>query len=133
VVDATMDGLSWLRKQVEEADTDLLREMVKLLRAADGRGASLRPGRPRVLRPGCLDAARRGLVRHLGIERISKSRVSQMAKELDTVVEAFRSRPLDGGPCTYVWLGALTRKVREGGRPSTPRASSSRPRSGTRS
>jgi putative transposase len=39
-----------------------------------------------------------GLVRHLGIERISKSRVSQMAKELDRVVETFRSRPLDGGP-----------------------------------
>jgi len=30
VVDTTMDGLTWLRKQVEEADTDLLREMVKL-------------------------------------------------------------------------------------------------------
>lgn len=25
-----MDGLSWVRKQVEQADTDLLREMVKL-------------------------------------------------------------------------------------------------------
>jgi transposase-like protein len=25
-----MDGLSWLRKQVEQAGTDLLREMVKL-------------------------------------------------------------------------------------------------------
>jgi len=48
-------------------------------------------------------------VRHLGIERISKSRVSQMAKELDTAVEAFRSRPLDGGPYTYVWLDALVR------------------------
>ena len=41
-----------------------------------------------------------GLVRHLGIERISKSRVSQMAKELDSAVEAFRTRPLDGGPYT---------------------------------
>jgi len=30
VVDATMDGLAWVRKQVEQADTDLLREMVKL-------------------------------------------------------------------------------------------------------
>ena len=30
MVDSTMDGLSWVRKQVEEADTDLLREMVKL-------------------------------------------------------------------------------------------------------
>jgi putative transposase len=30
VVDTTMDGLAWVRKQVEQADTDLLREMVKL-------------------------------------------------------------------------------------------------------
>jgi hypothetical protein len=30
VVDSTMDGLSWVRKQVEEADTDVLRAMVKL-------------------------------------------------------------------------------------------------------
>jgi len=57
-----------------------------------------------------------GLVRQMGIERISKSRVSQMAKELDGTVEAFRSRPLDGGPYTYVWLDALTQKVREAGR-----------------
>jgi putative transposase len=57
-----------------------------------------------------------GLVRQLGIERISKSRVSEMAKELDAAVEAFRTRPLDGGPYTYVWLDALTQKVREAGR-----------------
>jgi putative transposase len=57
-----------------------------------------------------------GLVRTLGIERISKSRVSQMAKELDRAVEAFRNRPLDGAPYTYVWLDALTQKVREDGR-----------------
>ena len=57
-----------------------------------------------------------GLVRTLGIERISKSRVSEMAKELDVAVEAFRTRPLDGAPYTYVWLDAITQKVREGGR-----------------
>jgi putative transposase len=39
-----------------------------------------------------------------------------MAKELDEQVEAFRTRPLDGGPYTYVWMDALTQKVREGGR-----------------
>jgi putative transposase len=39
-----------------------------------------------------------------------------MAKELDSAVEAFRTRPLDGGPYTYVWLDALTQKVREAGR-----------------
>ncbi len=57
-----------------------------------------------------------GLVRQLGVERISKSRVSEMAKELDSAVEAFRSRPLDAGPYTYLWLDALTQKVREGRR-----------------
>jgi len=39
-----------------------------------------------------------------------------MAAELDEVVEGFRSRPLDGGPYTFVWIDALTQKVREGGR-----------------
>jgi len=56
------------------------------------------------------------VVKAMGIEGISKSQVSAMAKELDTVVEAFRSRPLDAGPYTYVWLDALVLKVREGGR-----------------
>ena len=36
-----------------------------------------------------------------------------MAKELDALVEAFRSRPLDAGPYTYIWLDALTQKVRK--------------------
>jgi putative transposase len=56
------------------------------------------------------------IVKTLGIEGISKSQVSRLAKDLDAVVEAFRSRPLDAGPYTYVWLDALTQKVREGGR-----------------
>ena len=30
MVDTTMDGVAWLRKQVEQADTDLLREMVRV-------------------------------------------------------------------------------------------------------
>jgi transposase-like protein len=57
-----------------------------------------------------------GLVQTLGIEHLSKSQVSRMAKELDAEVAAFRSRPLDGGPYTYVSLDAMTQKVREGGR-----------------
>ena len=57
-----------------------------------------------------------GLVQTLGIEGISKSQVSRMAAELDAEVAAFRSRPLDGGPYTYVSLDAMTQKVREGGR-----------------
>jgi putative transposase len=177
VVDSTMDGLSWVRKQVEEADTDLLREMVKLFvervmgeeadaicgasygerseeRTNRRNGYRSRPWNSRAgtidlqlpkLREGSyfpdwlLEPRRRaerafvqvvcesyvrgvstrrieGLVQTLGIERISKSRVSQMAKELDHQVEAFRTRPLDGAPYTYVWLDALTQKVREGGR-----------------
>jgi putative transposase len=56
------------------------------------------------------------IVKAMGIEGISKSQVSAMAKELDAGVEAFRSRPLDAGPYTYIWLDALTQKVREGGR-----------------
>jgi len=57
-----------------------------------------------------------GLVQTLGIEHLSKSQVSRMASELDVEVAAFRNRPLDGGPYTYVTLDALTQKVREGGR-----------------
>ena len=177
MVDTTMDGLAWVRKQVEQADTDLLREMVKLFcervmseeadaicgapygersdeRTNRRNGYRMRPWDTRTgtidlavpkLREGSyfpdwlLEPRRRaerafvqvvcesyvrgvstrrveGLVRTLGIERISKSRVSQMAKELDSAVEAFRTRPLDGGPYTYVWLDALTQKVREAGR-----------------
>jgi transposase-like protein len=56
------------------------------------------------------------LVRALGIDAISKSQVSEMAKTLDETVASFRSRPLAAGPYTYLWLDALTQRVREGGR-----------------
>lgn len=56
------------------------------------------------------------LVRQLGIEGISKSQVSKLAASLDDIVADFRSRPLDQGPYTYLWLDALVHKVREGGR-----------------
>jgi len=39
-----------------------------------------------------------------------------MAKELDTAVEAFRTRPLDAGPYTFMAADALVLKVREQGR-----------------
>jgi putative transposase len=39
-----------------------------------------------------------------------------MAKELDEQVEAFRTRPLDAGPYTFVAADALVLKVRENGR-----------------
>ncbi len=56
------------------------------------------------------------LVKALGCEGISKSQVSRICRGLDEVVEKFLSRPLDGGPYAYLWLDALTQKVREEGR-----------------
>ena len=55
------------------------------------------------------------IVRSMGIDGISKSPVSELAKSLDEKVNAFRNRPLDAGPYPYVWVDALTQKVREGG------------------
>lgn len=56
------------------------------------------------------------LVQSLGITGLSKSQVSDMAKDLDAHVEDFRTRPLDAGPYTFVAADALMMKVREGGR-----------------
>jgi putative transposase len=56
------------------------------------------------------------LVQSLGVTSLSKSQVSVMARDLDEQVEAFRSRPLDQGPYTFVAADALVLKVREGGR-----------------
>jgi len=170
-------SLRWLYKQIEDADTDLLREMVKavteVLMSAEASavcGAPYRqPSAERVnrrngyrerrwdTRVGTIDLAipklrkgsyfpdwlleprrraerelmqvvtecyvrgvstRRvdGLVRTLGLEGMSKSQVSELAKELDPVVEGFRNRPLDDGPYTFIWLDAMTQRCREGGR-----------------
>jgi putative transposase len=57
-----------------------------------------------------------GLVATLGIQSLSKSQVSELAKTLDSEVAAFRSRPLDADPYPYVWLDALAVKCREAGR-----------------
>lgn len=56
------------------------------------------------------------LVKAMGIDGISNSEVSRMAAEFDTVVREFKERPLDGGPYRYLWIDALTQRVREGGR-----------------
>jgi putative transposase len=56
------------------------------------------------------------LAASLGVTGLSKSQVSAMAAELDELVEGFRSRRLDGGPYTFIWIDALTQKVREDGR-----------------
>lgn len=52
----------------------------------------------------------------LGCEGISKSQVSRICQALDATVESFLGRPLDSGPYPYLWLDALTQKVREDGR-----------------
>jgi len=173
----SIDVREWLCKQLEEADTDLLREMVSTfiqmlmgaeadalcgaeyrersqtrltrrngyrLRDFDTRVGTLPVAIPK-LRQGSyfpewlLEPRRRaeraliavvsecyvagvstrrvdGLVQTLGIDGISKSQVSEMAHSLDEVVEAFRSRPLDGGPYPYLWLDALSMRCRDGGR-----------------
>jgi putative transposase len=56
------------------------------------------------------------LVESLGVTSLSKSQVSEMVKDLDEQVEAFRTRPLDAGPYTFVAADALVLKVRENGR-----------------
>jgi putative transposase len=56
------------------------------------------------------------LVRAMGIEGISKSEVSRMAAQLDEQVAEFKDRQLEDGPYRYLWIDALTQKVREGGR-----------------
>ncbi len=55
------------------------------------------------------------LMETLGLSGISKSRVSEIAGELDEAVEAFRQRPLES-VYPYLWLDALEVKSREGGR-----------------
>lgn len=172
-----VSGLAWLRKRIETADTDLLREMVQVFTEAlmgaevdslcgapygevnpervnqrngyrtrrwDTRVGTIALDIPRLRKgsyfPDWLLTPRRrserslvqvvsecyvrgvstrrvdGLVRSMGLANISKSQVSEMAKELDGIVEQFRNRPLDSGPYRYVWLDALTQRCREGGR-----------------
>ena len=55
------------------------------------------------------------LVKALGMEGISKSRVSELCEELDAEVERFRGRPLEG-PYPYVWVDATYVKARQDGR-----------------
>jgi putative transposase len=54
------------------------------------------------------------LVEQLGIQGMSKDRVSALCRALDEQVEAFRSRPL-AGDYPYLWLDAKYVKVRDRG------------------
>ncbi|MDQ3710557.1 MAG: transposase, partial [Actinomycetota bacterium] len=172
-----MNPAGWLREQLQTADVDLLREMVRsfaetlmsveadaVCGAAYGEVSEERVnrrngyrGRDWDTRVGTIDLAipklrtgsyfpgwlleprRRAeqalmaviadcylagvstrrvdkLVKQLGIDGISKSQVSELAKSLDEHVAGWRNRPLDAGPYSYVWMDALTQKVGEGGR-----------------
>ena len=53
------------------------------------------------------------LAKSLGIDSISRSQVSQITKELNEQVQAFRERPLEG---TYpvLWVDAVYEKIRAG-------------------
>jgi putative transposase len=55
------------------------------------------------------------LVEQLGIQGMSKDRVSRMCRDLDERVEQFRSRALEGA-YPYLWLDAKHLKVRDRGR-----------------
>jgi putative transposase len=55
------------------------------------------------------------LVEQLGIEGMTKDRVSAMCRGLDEQVELFRGRPLEGA-YPYLWLDAKHVKVRDHGR-----------------
>jgi transposase-like protein len=50
-------------------------------------------------------------IQQLGIERMSRCQVSRLCAKLDELVEAFRTRPLDGSPYPFVMLDALVVKV----------------------
>ena len=173
----TIPPLQWLRNQIETLDTDLLRQMLKMIaefmmgldadrhcgaafgqksdqrvnhrngyrqRRWDTRVGTIPLELPRLRKgsyfPEWLLAPRRRaekalvqvvsesyvngvstrrvdrLAAAMGIEGISKSQVSEMAKSLDAIVNDFRQRPLDQGPYRYLWVDALAQRCREGGR-----------------
>jgi len=57
----------------------------------------------------------REVVAHLGVERLSASTVSRIAKELDEKVAEFLKRPIER-PIPYIYVDASYFKVRDGGK-----------------
>jgi putative transposase len=57
----------------------------------------------------------REVVSHLGVERLSASTVSRIAKELDEKVAEFLKRPIER-PIPYIYVDASYFKVRDGGK-----------------
>jgi putative transposase len=58
------------------------------------------------------------LAEPLGVAQLSKSQVSAMAKHLDEQVAAFRNRPQEPGPYSFVWVDALARRSAEASSPN---------------
>jgi hypothetical protein len=58
----------------------------------------------------------RAVVKALGMEGISKSRLSELCEQLDEEVERFRGRPLEEGSYPYLWIDATYLKARQDGR-----------------
>ena len=173
----TIPPLQWLSNQIEQLDTDLLRQMVKTIaeflmgldadqrcgaefgqkssqrvnhrngyrqRRWDTRVGTIALELPRLRKgsyfPDWLLSPRRRaekalvqvvsesyvngvstrrvdrLAAAMGIEGISKSQVSEMAKSLDELVNDFRHRPLDQGPYRSLWVDAISQRCRAGGR-----------------
>ncbi len=54
------------------------------------------------------------MVEQLGLQGMTKDRVSALCRALDEQVEAFRQRPLEGA-YPYLWLDAKQLKVRDQG------------------
>src|ERR671918_164138 len=86
-------------------------------RASPTGRAGARSGRGRVLRPWCLDPPRRRTGQdprdraHLQVPGLGDGQRPRRGGR-----GAFRNRPLNGDPYTYLWLDALALKVREAGR-----------------
>lgn len=57
----------------------------------------------------------REVVAHLGVERLSASTVSRIAKELDEKVAEFLTKPIER-PIPYIYVDASYFKVRDGGK-----------------
>ncbi|WP_254405491.1 transposase [Streptomyces sp. AC627_RSS907] len=55
-----------------------------------------------------------GLAESLGATELPKSQAGVMGEHLDEQDAAFCDRLLDSGPYAFVWVDALTQKIREG-------------------
>lgn len=117
----SIDLPAWMVEQLSQASPDLLRQMVQtfpewLLERRRRAESALVSVVATSYLLGVSTRRMEKLVEQLGITRLSKSQVSEMAKDLDGQVEAFGPGCWTPGPYTFVAADALVLKVREGGR-----------------